>query len=173
MKQFKLWSCVLIAVVSIVGYLFAFAFINSIVKIVNSADYSDDIFVVTGAHFRNGNGAGGSRSMTHNWLQGNVSGNDELYIDSRISAALSLEDILRYFPIGSEINILYNKNLTRTVVQGETLRVLPRNYDFENDKLFVLAYASVIIFPMMLGISLLVYIRIRAVRKRSKIVSYD
>jgi hypothetical protein len=66
------------------------------------------------------------------YLEGEISYAKEVFTDQS-APAMSASDYLKAFPIGSEIPVKYNPNLTGLLVQSQSMRVLKRDWNFGDD----------------------------------------
>ena len=108
------------------AWLWALTFWNRLNILRNRDGYSRATFEVTSVEYHEPSGYDDS-PMPSYWANGVVNGQAErLSIMSRFeSQPESLEQVQAAVPVGTVFQILYNPSLSRAIVQGETLRVIP------------------------------------------------
>lgn len=102
---------------------------NTFQKTKYETDYKKALFQVESLKYREGGYHRGQRYDTRIYAEGNISGSKEEYI---LFAELdpdptSQEELEKMVKIGQKFNVWYNPNMTRTIIQGENLRV--QKYD--------------------------------------------
>lgn len=139
------------------SWLWAFSFWNRITIYRNREHYQSQSFIVVDAVYSRDGEMGDSY-----WLEGTVNEQPERLIPHRLSAAAvkTTDDLLRRYPKGTNIPVLYNSNATKTLVQSESLRVMEATHDFwEKEARLRLRFALYIFLPVPLTLSLYLWMR--------------
>jgi hypothetical protein len=140
------------------SWIFTLSFINRCRIRWDKQNYRPETFVVTGATYN----ADGEFGPDYH-LDGDVAGSAERMVP-RLKEAQEprrTADLAKMFPVGTKVAVYYNPTATTTIVQNESLRVLPSEPDFwkkEDQRMRSLAWRVVLPIPVTLTIYLLVRI---------------
>ena len=138
------------------SWLFALPLANRFRVYSNRDDYRREVFEVAGAEYDPSEGHGDY------WLTGMVAGKEEL-MAPRVEPGVKISssvDITSYYPSGTKIEVLYNPQETRTIMQGETLRVLHFKPGFwEEEKRLRHKLMWLVLLPVPLALAVFVTVR--------------
>ncbi|WP_338847830.1 hypothetical protein V8J88_03580 [Massilia sp. W12] len=121
--------------------LFLISAIGAYLRYSARHEYTDARFAVTGA---------GVLEHRAPFLYGEVNGSKEIYIDLE-APAMSAPEYLKHIPVGTHFPIKYNPQMSHTLLQGQSLRVLEHGWDFENDLAALRFYLLYIAGPSLLA----------------------
>ena len=140
-KIFRKWTLFVIAPLFMVGWLFILSYINLISFAFNYYDYLPKKFlfikIVKVKPAR--------KSMALTYLKGTIDEIEENYIPSDKDLYNSLIG-----QQGKVLDVLYNKNMTKTFIQGETLRVIDGTTTFISLLNVIIALSVLIYLPIIL-----------------------
>ena len=127
----------LVCLIGAIGWAFvnSIVVVNAVVKASGAQGYREAVFVVDDVKYhpeRTERHRGKTRWFPASWwANGQVAGREERYsLEGELSRApQSQADLERMVTAGREFRVLYNPDMPSTVVQGETLRVIPFSAD--------------------------------------------
>ncbi|HOW66357.1 MAG TPA: hypothetical protein P5186_24870 [Candidatus Paceibacterota bacterium] len=128
----------------------------------NREAYKPETFLVSGAEYSHGDEGGDSW-----WLTGTVAAREERFVPRLRGGSLprSANDLLERYPKDTRIEVLYNPNVTETLVQGEFLRVLSAIPDYWQEEAR-LRYRLGVRVLVPVPLTLVVYLAVRFVNRR-------
>lgn len=148
---------VVVVLVLIWAALFALPWWNRVAIHRNRANYRPATFLVSDAAYERG------KRGTSYWLQGSIAGESERFVPPLADGAArprNRADLLRQFPVGTKIAVLYNPSMTRALIQDETLRVKPDAPDFwQREARLRRSLTRMLFGPPAAGVAILVAVR--------------
>ena len=127
-RNLDLTGRVLICIAVLFSLISGLTFWNRVVVHQNRKGYEPASFVVTGATFQ-----GFEDGAVEYWIIGSIEGREERFLPRFASRSRpkSAGDLLRVYPKGTEIRVIYNRDVSdMTVRNGEALRVIQAGPDF-------------------------------------------
>ena len=164
-RHLVLTSRLLICIAVLFSLISGLTFWNRVLVHQNRKGYELASFVVTGATFQ-GDGDG----TVEYWLIGSIAGGEERFLPRFASRShpKSADDLLRVYPKGTEIRVVYNRDVSDlTVRNGEALRVIQAGPDFWVEESRRFRWAALLTFvPIPFAVSVFFVVRFVS-RRRS------
>jgi hypothetical protein len=150
-------SRVLICLAVLLSLIFGMTLWNRIVIEQHRSGYHFSMFKVTGAHFE-----GYVDGTVDYWLTGTIGGHQEYFFPNFDGKRRpkSSTDLLEVYPKGTAIEVLYNPDLSESLINGETRRVIAAGSVYWEEESSKLRRSIVLTFcPLFVAIGFFLFVR--------------